>query len=203
MARPLILSLDGQEFPVSLVKIDRDDLYGSIEIEAFDERGNEASLKVLAADGKTLIDKGGTALLTLNEDGDSISRTDLQPINEDGDPIEKVPSSFDQTNVLSPATPDDYFTQIVRSIYLLQPSDGERLDYLQDHLDGEQIYKFDFSYRGGVDHDSAFIVGSKRDAFMVVGKQARIEFVKLNQAAVLDAPEEQQLAAEDIDFELL
>ena len=61
MARALVLSLDGQEFPVSLVKIDREKLYGTVEIEAFDEKGREASLRVLAADGKTLIDKGGTA----------------------------------------------------------------------------------------------------------------------------------------------
>ena len=51
MARPLILSLDGQEFPVTLVKIDREKLYGKVDIEAFDEKGREASLKVLAADG--------------------------------------------------------------------------------------------------------------------------------------------------------
>ena len=38
MARPLVLSLDGQEYPVTLVKIDRDKLYGKVEIEAFDEK---------------------------------------------------------------------------------------------------------------------------------------------------------------------
>ena len=53
MPRQLILSLDGREFPVSLMKIDRDKLYGSVEIEAFDEKGREASLRVLAADGTT------------------------------------------------------------------------------------------------------------------------------------------------------
>ena len=54
MARPLVLSLDGREFSVSIKKIDRDMLYGSMEIEAFDEKGNPAGLLVLAADGKTL-----------------------------------------------------------------------------------------------------------------------------------------------------
>ena len=49
MARPLVLNLDGEEFPVSIRKIDRDQLYGSVEIEAFDEKGNPASLLVLAA----------------------------------------------------------------------------------------------------------------------------------------------------------
>ena len=41
MARPLILSLDGQEFPVTIFKIDREKLYGRVEIEAYDEKGLE------------------------------------------------------------------------------------------------------------------------------------------------------------------
>ncbi|MBK6723232.1 MAG: hypothetical protein IPG58_08105 [Acidobacteria bacterium] len=62
MAKELVLSLDGQRFSVSFRKIDREQIYGSIEIEAFDEKGNPAQLLVLAADGKTLLDKGGTGL---------------------------------------------------------------------------------------------------------------------------------------------
>jgi hypothetical protein len=38
---------------------------------------------------------------------------------------------------------------------------------------------------------------------MTVGKQAALQFVKLNQAAVLDATEEEEISADDIDFELL
>ena len=74
MARQLTLSLDGNEFAVGLVKIDRDKLYGTIEIEAFDEKGREASLLVLAADGKTFLDKGGTALATVNDKGNSVDQ---------------------------------------------------------------------------------------------------------------------------------
>src|SRR5688500_17918360 len=112
MARDLILSLDGQETAVKLVKIDRDKLYGEIEIEAFDEKGNEASIKVLAADGKTLIDKGGTALATLTEDGGSVSRSDLLPVDDEGNKIEPVPSSFGQPIPLRAATVDDYLSQV-------------------------------------------------------------------------------------------
>ena len=56
MPRQLILSLDGREFPVTLTKIDRDKLYGSVEIEAFDEKGtlkdarNQKSVQALATD---------------------------------------------------------------------------------------------------------------------------------------------------------
>ena len=113
MPRPLVLSLDGQEFPVSIVKIDREKLYGAVEIEAFDEKGKPASLKVLAPDGKTLIDKGGTALSMLDQDGNSIDRTGLTAVDPEGDVIEPVPSSFNQANVLSRATVEDYLSQII------------------------------------------------------------------------------------------
>src|SRR5688572_18701187 len=108
MPRQLVLSLDGREFPVTMVKIDREKLYGSVDIEAFDEKGNEASLRVLAADGKTLIDKGGTALTTVNLKGSSIDRSSLTAVDENGDKIEPVPSSFNEPNVLKKADVDDY-----------------------------------------------------------------------------------------------
>lgn len=203
MARALILSLDGQEFPVSLVKIDRDKLYGSVEIEAVDEKGNPASIFVLAADGKTLIPKGGTALSIVNEDGDSISRTVLQAVEMDGEPVTPVRSSFDEPNVLERAIPEDYLSQIVKSVYAVASADETPLDYLQDHLDGGEMFKFPFSYRGGLDHDNAFIVGNKNDAFMVVGRPAALQFVKLNQAVVLDSTEEAEISADELDFELL
>ena len=206
MPRQLILSLDGREFPVTLVKIDREKLYGSVEIEAFDEKGREASLRVLAADGKTLIDKGGTALTTVNEKGTSVDRSTLKAVDEDADEIEPVPSSFNEPNELKRAQIDDYLGQMFKSLYLIQPApeDGD-LSYLKDHLDGEQIYTFPFSWRGGLDYDQAYILGSNGEAFMVVGKPAEFEYVKLNQATALDttATEEEEISADDIDFDLL
>src|SRR5438132_6749976 len=147
MARPLVLSLDGQEYPVSLIKIDREKLYGKVEIEAFDEKGREASLRVLAADGKTLIDKGGTALATITDKGDSVDRNELVPINADGEKIEQVPSSFGQTNILKPATVEDYFLQIVKSIYLIRPHEDADIGGLKDNLSSDRMFTFPFSWR--------------------------------------------------------
>jgi hypothetical protein len=203
MARPLILSLDGQEYSVTLVKIDREKLYGKVEIEAFDEKGREASLKVLAADGKTLIDKGGTALATVTTKGDSIDRSDLIPIDSYGEKIEQVPSSFNQTNFLKNATVEDYFFQIVKSVYLVGPFEDADIGALHDHLSAQQIFTFPFSWRGGIEYDSAFLVGGAEEAFMVVGKQAEFKFIKLNQAASLDSSEEEEISADDLDFDLL
>lgn len=201
MPRPLVLSLDGREFDVRIVKIDREKLYGKVEVEAYDEKGNPAQLLVLAPDGKTLIDKGGTALATVDENGDSISRADLVAVDEDGQKIETVPSSFTQINVLKKTSVEDYLSQLVKSVYAIEPLEDADSKYLQDHVSAGLIYNFDFSYRGGTEYDKAFVIGNKSDAFMIVGKPADLELVKLNQAVDLDATEEQDVSAEEISFE--
>jgi len=91
MARSLILSVDGREFSVQIIKINREDLYGSVEIEAFDEKGKPAELLILAPDGKTLIGKGGTALATLDAKGNSITRTEL---SVEGEPASVIVREF-------------------------------------------------------------------------------------------------------------
>lgn len=185
-----------------LTKIDREKLYGEVEIEAFDEKGKPAEIKVLDADGRTLIDRGGTALALVDENGSSVSRSNVTAVDADGDAIEKVPSSFDAPNVLKRAEADEYLDQIVKSVYLLGEAD-EPLDFLHDHLADGQLYSFPFSYRGGLEFDNAFVVGSRSDAFMIVGRTAALKFVSLNQAAALDAVEETEISADDVDFELL
>lgn len=204
MARPLVLSLDGEEFAVSIRKIDREQIYGTIEIEAFDEKGNPAELLVLAADGKTLLDVGGTALATLDEKGNSIERNTLKAVNLEGKELETVESSFNKPNKLKKAAVEDYLSQVVKSIYVVDPFEEDgNIKYLLDHLAGGLIYTFPFSYRGGTEYDNAFVIGNDGDAFMIIGKEARFQFAKLNQAARLDAFEEEEISGDDIDFDLM
>ncbi len=203
MPRVLTLLLDGEEVPVVPVRIDREKLYGTVEIEAFDEKGKPAEIKILAADGKTLIDKGGTALATVDQDGNSVDRRNLTPVDSDGEEVETVESSFNTPNPLKKTTPEDYLSTLVKSVYILTPPEGEDIEFLQDHLDSGQIYNFPFSWRGGVEYDNAFVLGSRSNAFMVVGKPADLQFVRLNQEAVLDSVEEKEISADEIDFETL
>jgi hypothetical protein len=203
MPRVLTFLLDGEEISVVPIRIDREKLYGSVEIEAFDEKGKPAEIRILAADGKTLIDKGGTALATLNEDGSSVDRRELTPIDANGERVEAVESSFNAPNPLKMTDPERYLSTLVKSVYYLSPPEGENLEFLQDHLDSGQIYNFPFSWRGGLEFDDAFLIGSRSNAFMVVGKPADMEYVRLNQEAVLDSVEEKEISAEEIDFETL
>lgn len=205
MARELGLVLDGVEYPVTINKVDRKRLYGDIEIEAFDESGEPAYLRYIAEDGQTIIDAGGTALTAITEDGDSISRTELIPVDGEGKEIEPVPSSFGAVNVLKKATHEEYLSAIVKSVYTIEPAtEEEDLTELAEALDGDIIYKFDFSYRGGLEYDAAFLIGEGKNIFMIVGVPAALEFVSLGQAAVLDdVGEEQDLSVDDLDFDLM
>ncbi|MEQ1645255.1 MAG: hypothetical protein ABL959_17530 [Pyrinomonadaceae bacterium] len=202
MAKELVLSLDGQRFSVSFRKIDREQIYGSIEIEAFDEKGNPAQLLVLAADGKTLLDKGGTALATLDEKGNSVERNTLKAVNLEGGELPLVESSFSVRNDLEVADVNDYLAQLVKSVYVLDPFEGGDIDYLLDHLASGLIYRFPFSYRGGTEYDNAFVIGNGSEAFMIIGKQAKFQYSKLNQAARLDSIEEEEISGDDLDFDL-
>lgn len=201
MARELTLSLDGEEFAVVINKVSREKLYGDVEVEAFDEKGNPAELLTLSADGKTFIDTGGTSLATVTAEGTSISRADLIATDIHGEKLDEVPSSFNHANILKKATVEEYLSQVVKSVYVLEPAEGSDLKLLKSQFP-KNIYKFDFSYRGGLEFDSAFVLGNKTDAFLIVGKQGEFEFVKLNQVSVLESTEE-DISADDLDFDLL
>ena len=203
MPRPLVLSLDGEEFSVGLFKVDRSDLYGEVKIEAFDEKGNPAEIKVLAADGNTLIDKGGTALEMVDKDGNTLERDQIHTVSIDGKEIKPVESSFSHVNPLKRASVEDYLSLIVKSIYWIQPNEGESVDLLLEHLKDGRIYSFPFSYRDGIESDEAYLVGNGKDAFMIIGHQATLQFVKFSQQTTLDSTEEQEISGDDIDFELL
>jgi hypothetical protein len=205
MARELGLVLDGVEYPVKINKVDRKRLYGDIEIEAFDESGEPAYLRYIAEDGQTIIDAGGTALATISEDGDSVPRNELIPVDAGGKEIEPVPSSFGAVNQLKKATHEEYLSAIVKSVYTLDPAtEEEDLSELAEALEGDVIYKFDFSYRGGLQYDEAFLIGEGKNIFMIVGVPAALEFVSLNQAVNLDdTGEEQDLSVDDLDFDLM
>lgn len=201
MARPLTLNVDGEEFFVNIRKVDRDDLYGTVEIEAFDEKDDPAEIKVLAADGNTLIDKGGTALETLDKSGNSLERRQISAVSKEGDKIEPVPSSFDGINKVSVAEVEDYLSLIVKSVYVLSPAGEGDIKGLCDRLSDGRIYSFPFSYRSSLENDEAYLIGNDTDVFMVIGTQATLQYLKLNQAAVLESTEEEEISADDLTFD--
>ena len=94
MAKSLVFHLGEDEFSFAINKVDRSKLYGSKEVEAFDESDQKCELATLAGDGCTLIGRGGTGLGWLDADGSWRDKSQLTPIDKDGQEIEPVPSSF-------------------------------------------------------------------------------------------------------------
>ena len=196
----LVFELEGKEITCGMTKVDRAKLYGYVDAEVLDENGNPCELATLAGDGKTLIPMGGTAFAYVSPDGLWRNKSDLKPVDVDGDPIEPVKSSFKAPIPLTDqVTLEDYLSHNIRIVYALSSEDG--LQELEKELGGDTILAFDFSYRGGLTADRAFLLkGQDGTVWMAVGKKTSITFVGLQQQAAA-ALEEDSAPEEDADLD--
>ncbi|MEE9322745.1 MAG: hypothetical protein V3U76_20045 [Granulosicoccus sp.] len=185
MARTLSFTHDGTTFDASLVKVDRDQLYGSVRVMTKDTDGKSCTVATLASDGKTLIPRGGTALGYVNTEGEWISRSELQPVDLSGEPLSEVPSSFDAAIVLEEAVDASVLLDHnVRLSYRLDVDDSLP-NTLKTALQAGKIFRFGFSYRGGISHDPAFILNDgDANMWMLVAEANDVQFVSLEQAAI-------------------
>lgn len=208
MARSLSFSINDITFDAEIIKVDRSHLYGTVRIETDDMDGARCRVATLAIDGKTLIPKGGTALGYINPEGEWVNRDQLQPVDLDGEPVETVESSFDEAIVLdNQCDADEFLNHSVRLVYRLKP-DGTFPPPLIEALKPGVLFKFGFSYRGGVGYDPAFILSDEEDnIWMMVTRENQVETVGLEQAAVCygenldEDPDEPESTA--IDFGML
>jgi len=177
MARPLVLEFRGQSVEVALEKIDRAKLYGYVETEVQDEAGKRCELATLLGDGHSIVGKGGSAIAFLSADGLWRTRAELRPIDVHGKPITPVKSSFDAPIPLAArATIDEFLSHSVTLIYQIIPA-TQSPDLLAE-LRAGTIFRFPFSYRGGVEASHAFLLlGADGNPFLCVGTPTAIEFV--------------------------
>ncbi|MEE9327818.1 MAG: hypothetical protein V3U71_11045, partial [Cocleimonas sp.] len=161
----------------------------------------------LLDDGKTLVPYGGTASGYINPDGEWVCRADLTPIDFDGNKLEKVPSSFDSDLTLDEEiTAEEFLDHSIRLTYALKSDDMNKA-FLKTLKDGV-IYKTNFSYRGSVDPDPAFVMqGGDSTIWLLIGAENRVSYSKLEQAAIIESTAEKDEGAEtssdDLDFGML
>lgn len=204
MAKPLIVTLGGAEFPLGLSKVERSDLYGFIDIETTDEQGRRCVLATLAEDGKTLIGASGAALVTLSPDGEWLDKKTLIPTDNQGQPITPVPSSYSAPVPLEKtATVEEYLSHNIRSVY--QVSSEVDLGPLMAELKKGTIYQFPYSFRGGLEPDAGFLLlAADGTPFIAIGTPTKLEFVGLEQptpaAAESETGEDEE---ESLDFSMM
>src|SRR5262249_44599264 len=155
-------------------------LYGYKEELALDEHGRPCELATLCADGRTIVARGGRAIGFLSQEGEWLDKTELAPVDLEGQAIEPGPSSFAAPIPLGErATIDDYLAHNIRAVYALVP-EGDAAAVLGE-LAGGAIFKFAWSFRGGLVADVGFLLANPEGApFLCVGQPTTIHFVGLD-----------------------
>lgn len=183
MPRTLAFSFGGNAIDFSMHKIDRSRLYGFKELLVLDEQGEPCELNTLAEDGKTLIGKGGTGIGYLDADRNWVEKSNLTAVDLEGNEITPVPSSFSAPIELGEkADTEDLLNHNIRLIYRLE---SEAIDEsLVKELSAGAIFKFDYSFRGGLEADAGFLMHNESgEIFFLVGDSSNVEYVGLQQAA--------------------
>lgn len=207
MARTLELQFEGQAFRCAIEKVDREALYGRVDIETHDRGGSRCAIATLAADGRTLVTSGGTGLGYMSQDGRWVERKDLVAVDAGGNRLNTVASSFDHPLELETrSTPERFLDHSIKSAYLLEPQEGDRMPQkLTGELDDGAIFKVDFSYRGGASADPAFVIkGADGAVWLLVGTENNVEFLGFAASAALAADDDDEPAVgDDLDFEMM
>ncbi len=215
MARSLAFDYKGNSFRCQIDKIDRSKLYGSVDIETRDMDGNVCRLANIANDGKTLVPYGGTAYGYLNPDQEWVCRKDITPVDYEGNKLQEVPSSFKETlSLTETATIEEFLDHGIRLSYALTAIKKDEEDESVPEIDNAflkqlekgTIFRTDFSYRGGVDPDPAFIMQDESGTvWMLIAEESELEFVGLEQAGVIAATQGQddEDESDDLDFGML
>lgn len=183
MPRTLSFLLGDNQIDFSMHKVDRSRLYGFKELLVLDEEGEPCELTTLAEDGKTLIGKGGTGIGYLDADGNWVDKSDLTAVDLEGNEIDPVPSSFAAPIALGEKTDaEEFLNHNIRLIYRLE---SEALDQkLAGELADGAIFRFDYSFRGGLEADVGFLLHNEAgEIFFLVGDPSNVEYVGLQQAA--------------------
>lgn len=202
MAKPLVFQLGDRDFAFALSKVDRSRLYGYKDVEVLDEKGRRCELATLAGDGHTVIGRGGSSFAQLNVDGEWCDKSDLKPVDIDGNEIPPVASSYAAPVPLGDATTvADYLQHNIRLVYVLEPEGDASPIY--DQLKQGAIFRFPYSYRGGLEADAGFLLqGADGNFFLAVGNPTKVDFIGPTQ--VTAAEEETELDEADLmDFDMI
>lgn len=186
MAKALVFKFGKSELSFGYSKVDRRKLYGFVDEEVVDGAGRSCQLATLSGDGRTLVGRGGSALLMLDADGKYCERAALKPVDENGQPLTKFASSFDAPIALDRrASVAEYLDHNVKAVYALVPPMGA--DELLAELKKGAVYTFSFSFRGGLSPDVGFLLSNPDGLpFLALGRPTRTHFVTLEQPGELD-----------------
>ena len=198
MAKEAIFKFQDNVVKTSLIKVDRNKVYGWSEEIYTDKSGNICTWATLLNDGVTLISTGGSALKTFNTIGKEISKSDLVAVLDDGTSATLINSIFDLETILSnEKTIEDLMSMEVKSVYQLEVTENK--DLLKNWLTEFKVLYLTFNYRTDYEGDDAFILNQGDLFFIITGNIKDFKYVSLQTAQCLDVETDE---SEELDFNM-
>jgi len=203
LARPLLFQLGDNSIALDMNKIDRSRLYGSKELEVVDDKGGRCELATLAEDGRTLVGRGSTALGWLDVDLNWCDKSQLKPVDLDGQEVVPVLSSFSAPiRLFDTCSIDDYLQHNIRLVYAAESQDD--LADLRAELDRGTIFTFSYSYRGGQEADTGFLLTNDAGEIVIaIGNPTDVNFIGLASTVVESSNDEEIDDGEIMDFDMI
>jgi len=199
MGRKVSFKIEGSLLESEIVKVDRTKLYGSSEKIVYDTKKEECVLSDLY-EGSIILPRGSVAQVLIDENGNSVSRSELIGFNLQGEKVEKVPSIFSIENNCKKVEIDDFISSSIKSIYQLV-MDEDQIESWKKYFANDEVYLFEFNYREDYEGDDAFLISNEEGFFISVGKSSEFEYLELSNVSVEDTDEDLEIE-EDLDFSM-
>ena len=199
MGRKVSFKIEGSLLESEIVKVDRTKLYGTSEKIVYDTNKEECVLSDLF-EGSIILPKGSVAQVLIDEDGNSVSRSELIGFNLQGEKVEKVPSIFSIENNCKKVEIDEFISSSIKSIYQLV-IDEDQIETWKKYFTNNEVYHFEFNYREDYEGDDAFLISNEDGFFISVGKSNEFEFLELSNISVEDTDEDIEIE-DDLDFSM-
>ena len=199
MGRKVSFKIEGSLLESEIVKVDRTKLYGTSEKIVYDTNKEECVLSDLY-EGSIILPRGSVGQVLIDENGNSVSRSELVGFNLQGEKVEKVPSIFSIENNCKNVRIDDFISSSIKSIYQLV-IDEDQIESWKKYFTKDEVYLFEFNYREDYEGDDAFLISNEDGFFISVGKSNEFEFLELSNVSVEDTDEDIEIE-DDLDFSM-
>lgn len=199
MGRKVSFKIEGSLLESEIVKVDRAKLYGTSEKIVYDTNKEECILSDLY-EGSIILPRGSIGQVLIDENGNSVLRSELIGFNLQGEKVKKVPSIFSIENNCKKVEIDEFISSSIKSIYQLV-IDEDQIETWKKYFTNNEVYLFEFNYREDYEGDDAFLISNEDGFFISVGKSNEFEFLELSNISVEDTDEEIEIE-DDLDFSM-
>ena len=203
MGKVIQFAADNLKFAAALTKIDRDKIYGFIEVKVNDDKGNPCTMGSLLDDGRTLVLNGATALKTVDSKYNELDKKTLKVVYQDGTDAVLVASSYEGEVKLLECSMDDLFNLEISSVYQLDIENAEQKKMVTNFLADGKVARFVFNYRADYEGADAIIISNANGIFALTGRIIDFPYLENKLTASISNLQEETIEEEGMDFGML